>query len=33
CEDFYKDGTCSLENCRRTPNLERYCRKTCICKI
>ncbi|CAF0850468.1 unnamed protein product [Adineta steineri] len=33
CEDFYKDGTCSLENCRRTPDLERYCRKTCICKI
>ncbi|UJR30132.1 hypothetical protein I4U23_017673 [Adineta vaga] len=33
CDDFYKDGTCSLENCRRNSELEPYCRKSCICKI
>ncbi|CAF4535527.1 unnamed protein product [Rotaria sp. Silwood1] len=32
CEDFYTDGTCSLENCQRNPHLHRYCRKSCICK-
>ncbi|CAM4752695.1 unnamed protein product [Rotaria magnacalcarata] len=33
CEDFYTDGTCSLEKCQINPQLERYCRKSCICKI
>jgi len=32
CEDFYTDGTCSLANCELNPQLERYCRKSCICK-
>ncbi|CAF3583203.1 unnamed protein product, partial [Rotaria sp. Silwood2] len=32
CDDFYIDGTCSLEKCQLNPQLARYCRKSCICK-
>ncbi|CAF3707629.1 unnamed protein product [Rotaria sordida] len=32
CEDYYIDGTCSLEKCQLNPQLECYCRKSCICK-
>jgi len=32
CEDFYTDGTCSLVNCQRNPQLQQYCRNSCICQ-